>query len=157
MQRNRAGESQDTTIGNSWRPSTTSRSTVSPGGRFPASTANGTVYGSDFGGSADPGYSRHSFRCWRIAARRHTWSSSSTARPRAPTSRPPGQKGAAAPRIRPLARRLLDQNPSQDRSRRPPSRLPPDRRRGQRQHRVRDITRHRAGHPAAHRGDRQGI
>ncbi len=55
-----------------------------------------------------------------------------------------GQKGAAATGVRPLARRLLDQNPSQDRSRRESPRLPSDGRRGQRQHTVRDVARHRA-------------
>ena len=82
---------------------------------------------------------------------------STTARQRAPTSRPPGQKGAASPGVRPLARRFLDQNPPQDRSRRQPSRLPPDRRRGQRQHTVRDVARHRPRHPPAHCDDGQGI
>src|ERR1700681_3545698 len=82
--------------------------------------ANGTAFGSGSGGSVARGYSRHSSRRWRNAARRHIWSSSSTARPHAPTSRRPGQKGAAAPSVRPLARRLLDQNPPQDRSRRQP-------------------------------------
>jgi transposase len=52
--------------------------------------------------------------CWRNAARRHTWSNSSTARQRAPTFRPLGQKGAASPGVRPLARRFFDQNPPQD-------------------------------------------
>ena len=55
--------------------------------------ANGTAYGSGSGGSADRGYSRHSFSCCRNAARRHTWSSSSTVRRRAPTSRLPGKRG----------------------------------------------------------------
>jgi len=41
------------------------------------------------------------------------------------------QKGAGAPSPRAFAGRILDQNPSQDRSRRPPSPLPPDRWRGQ--------------------------
>jgi transposase len=37
-----------------------------------------------------------------------------------------GAKGATSPGARPLARRFLDQNPHQDRSRRQSSRLPPD-------------------------------
>ena len=53
---------------------------------------------------------------------------SSPARQRALTSRPPGQKGAASPGVRPLARRFLDKDPLQNRSRRRPSRLPPARR-----------------------------
>ena len=40
--------------------------------------------------------------------------------------RPPAQKGAERPSSRPLARRLLDQDPSQDRLRRPADRLRPD-------------------------------
>src|SRR5215813_13061031 len=67
-----------------------------------------------------------------------------------------GAKGAAAG-PRPLAWRLLDQNPPQDRSRRPSSRLPLDPGRGQRQHPVRDIARHRPRRSPAHRGDRQGV
>ena len=42
-----------------------------------------------------------------------------------------GAKGAAAPGTWPFARRLLDQNPPQDRSRRPPSGFSSDRWRGQ--------------------------
>ena len=67
------------------------------------------------------------------------------------------QKEAAESGPRPLAWRLLDQNSPQDRSRRPSSRLPPDRWRSQRQHAVRDIARHRPGHPSAHRSHRQRI
>ena len=63
-----------------------------------------------------------------------------------------GAKGGS--RNRPLAWRLLDQNPPQDRSRRPPSRFPPDPGRGERQHAVRDIARHRPRCPPAHRDDR---
>jgi transposase len=68
-----------------------------------------------------------------------------------------GAKGGSS--IRRSAARVvvLDQNSSQDRSRRPSSRLPPDRWRSQRQHAVRDIARPRPGHSAADRGDRQGI
>ncbi len=80
-------------------------------------SAIGTASGSGSGGSAGRGYSRHSSRCWHSAVRPRTWSSSSTARPRAPTSRRPGQKGAAAPGARPIARWVLDQNPPQDRQR----------------------------------------
>ena len=43
------------------------------------------------------------------------------------------QKGAGNPGARQIAWRLLDQDPSQDRLRRPSDRVPPDRRRGQRQ------------------------
>ncbi|MDI4657193.1 transposase [Xanthobacter autotrophicus] len=45
----------------------------------------------------------------------------------APMSPPPAQKGAGAPGRRPLARRLLHQDPPQERLRRPANRLPPDR------------------------------
>ncbi len=76
--------------------------------------AIGTASGSGSGGSAARGYARHSFNCWRNAARRHTWSSSSTARRRALTSPPQAQKGAASPGLWALARRFLDQNPPQD-------------------------------------------
>ena len=55
-----------------------------------------------------------------------------------------GAKGGSKSGPRPLAWWLLDQNPPQDRSRRPSSRLPPDPRRGKRQHAVRDFTRHQA-------------
>src|ERR1700682_3618581 len=55
--------------------------------------ANGTAFGSGSGGSVARGYSRHSSRRWRNAARRHIWSSSSTARPHAPTSRRGGKRG----------------------------------------------------------------
>ena len=55
--------------------------------------ATGTMSGSGSGDSVAPGYSRHSSRCWRKAARRHIWSSSSTARQRVPTSRLPGKRG----------------------------------------------------------------
>ena len=79
------------------------------------------------------------------------------ARLRALTSLPLVQKGAAESGPRPLAWRLLDQNSPQDRSRRPSSRLSPDPRRGERQHAVRDIARHRPRRPPAHRDNRQGI
>ena len=47
---------------------------------------------------------------------------------------PLAQKGGSITRHWALARRIFDQNPSQNRSRRPPSRLPPDPWRSQRQH-----------------------
>ena len=69
-------------------------------------------------------------------------------------SLPLAQKGTAESGPRPIAWWLLDQNPPQDRSRRPSSRLPSDPRRGKRQHAVRDFTRHRPRRPPAHRDDR---
>ena len=39
---------------------------------LPREYGNGTAYGSGFGGSVAPGYSRHSSKCWRNAARRLT-------------------------------------------------------------------------------------
>ena len=97
MRLSQAGDSRGMMTGTSLRPSTTSPFTASRGARCPANMATGTVYGSGSGGSAAPGSSKHSSRCWRKAARRPTWCSSSTARQRAPTSPPLGQKGAAAP------------------------------------------------------------
>jgi hypothetical protein len=58
---------------------------------------------------------------------------------------------------RPLARRLLGQDPPQDRLRRPAARLPPRRRRGRRRPPVRDAARHRARHRAARGGGRQRV
>jgi transposase len=109
MRLNRAVESLGMMTVNSWKPSTTSQSIASLGVHSPANLATGTVYGSGSGGSAARAYSKPSSNCWRNAARRRTWCNSSTARQRAPTSRPPGQKGAALSGIRPLARWFLDQ------------------------------------------------
>ena len=67
------------------------------------------------------------------AARPRIWCRCSTPRWRARTSRPRVQKGATRPGARPLARRLLNQNPPQGRSRRLAARLSSDRRRSQRQ------------------------
>lgn len=58
---------------------------------------------------------------------------------------------------RPLARRLLDQDPPQGRPRWPAARLPPDRGRGERQPPVRDPARPRAGDHAPRRRGRQGL
>src|ERR1700722_17404280 len=123
MPHDRTGESLVAMTVTSWKLSTTSRSTTSLGVRSPANLAKGTAYGSCSGGSAAPEFSRPSSSCWWNAARRHTWSSYSTAQQHALTSRPRERQGAAPPSIWPLARQFLDQNPSQDRSRRQPSRL----------------------------------
>ena len=127
MRRSRAGESLGMTTVDFSKPSTNFTVHSITWRALPSNTANGTACGSGSGSSAVLGYSRHSFSFWRNAARRHIWSSSSTARQHAPTFRPPAQKGAAAPGVWPFARRLFDQNPPQDRSRRQSSRLPPDR------------------------------
>ena len=63
-------------------------------------------------------------------AQRRIWSSSSIAPSCVRMSRQREQKGAATSGARPLTRRLLDENPSQDRYRRQSARFPPDRRRG---------------------------
>src|SRR4051794_21216541 len=55
-----------------------------------------------------------------------------------------GSKGAERPSSRPLARRLFDQDPSQDRLRRPADRLRPDPRAGERQPALLDPARPRA-------------
>ena len=55
-----------------------------------------------------------------------------------------GAKRAERPSSRPLARRLLDQDPSQDRLRRPADRLRPDPRAGERQPALLDPARPRA-------------
>src|SRR5215211_3688572 len=62
----------------------------------------------------------------------------------APTSRRPGQRGAAGSGARPLPWRVLDQDPPEDGLRGPAAGLPPHRRGGQRQPPVRDPARPRA-------------
>ena len=63
-----------------------------------------------------------------------------------------GYKGQENQALRPLARRLLDENPPQDRPRRRSARFPPDRWRSERHHSIRDLPRSWPGHHAA-RGD----
>lgn len=72
-------------------------------------------------------------------------------------SRPQGPKGAGRPGTRPLARWLRHQDPLEDRLRGFAARLPPHRRRGERQSPVRNAARHRARHHAEGGDDRQGI
>ena len=76
------------------------------------------------------------FSCWRSKARRRIWYSSSTALSSARMSRRPAQNGATKSGARPLTRRILDKNPSQDRSRRQSARFPSDRRRSERRYAV---------------------
>ena len=75
----------------------------------------------------------------------------------APMSRPQGQRGAEGSGARPLARRLLHQNPPEDRLRRPSDRLRPDRRREGRRTALPDPARAWPRRRSAGSGRRQGL
>src|SRR3954465_1921856 len=107
--------------------------TTSLGGLCRPSSAIGTPSGSASGGSVGRGCSTP---CSRRSPRRAPPPTSCrcSTRPRpVRMCRQPAQKGAERPSSWPLARRLLDQDPPQDRLRRPADRLRPDPRAGERQ------------------------
>src|SRR3954451_11379444 len=117
---------------------------ISLGGLCRPSSGIGTPSGSASGGSVGRGCSTP---CSRRSPRRAPPPTSCrcSTRPRpVRLCRLPAQKAAERPSSWPLARRLLDQDPPQDRLRRPADRLRPDPRAGERQPALLDPARPRA-------------